>query len=33
MTHPTFSKEALKRTTSDPDNFGWSPLAWAYEPD
>ncbi|MGF6154119.1 hypothetical protein QFZ84_005127 [Pseudomonas fluorescens] len=25
--------EKLNRITSDPDNFGWAPLAWAHTED
>jgi hypothetical protein len=26
-------KENLSRIASDPNNFGWAPLAWAYTDD
>lgn len=30
MKEEAFIQENLNRITSDPDNFGWAPLAWAY---
>lgn len=33
MTNSSLSELKFNRITSDPDNFGWAPLAWAYQPD
>ena len=33
MTNSMLIKPKLNHFTSGPDNFGWAPLAWAYQPD